>query len=233
MIQIQKVSDLSKLTGINCILHAPSGFGKTYSIQTIPEPEKVLVLSAEEGLLSIRDTCPDMAAVKVSDINELRYIHEGFKAQSDEFKPYNTIVFDSLTEIAEFVLSSEKSKSKDGRQAYGEMAEKVQKLIRSFRSLPVNCIFNCHQGKIQDNTGKIFYMPEIPGQKSANKLPYLVDFVFCLRMIEKIENEESVTKRAFQTGITDELYYAKSRGTYLRTFEPPDWSVIYEKLGLV
>lgn len=231
MLNIQTVSDLSVMSGICCILHSPSGFGKTYSIRTIPDPETVLVISTEDGLLTIRKSCPEMSAIKITNISELRELYEAFLNKDDSVAHFRTIVLDSLTEIAEALLLEEKTSNKDARQAYGHTETKIFRMINSFRSLDLNCLFFCHQEKLQDDKSRIFYSPSIPGKKAASKLTYKPDFIFALRLKETQSDGETITKRAFQTGVTDEMYYCKSRGDYLDTFEPPDWSIIFKKIN--
>lgn len=225
--KIQKISELAKGHGIKAILHGPSGAGKTYSISTIPNQEKVIVLSCEPGLLSIEENCADVAGIKIENIEQLREAYDFLSGKGG--KEYETIVLDSLTEIAEKVLTEEFEKSKDGRKAYGELKEKATKLIKAFRDLPgKNVILICQQSKEQDDEGRMFYGPSMPGKKLAQSLPYWVDLVICLRVRK---NEEGETERAFQCTAKDEQYIAKNRGGKLDDYEAPDWGVIFKKIG--
>lgn len=75
-IEIKKVCDIVQENGIKCLLHGFSGSGKTYSISTIPG--RVIVLSAESGLLSLKDF-DNIDAIEINNINELREAYEFLK----------------------------------------------------------------------------------------------------------------------------------------------------------
>ena len=130
--KIEKVGDIAQASGIKVMLHGPSGSGKTFSICTIPNPEKVLILSAEAGLLSLKESAPDIDAVVINNVTELREAYDMLEADTEG--KYETIVLDSLSEIAQQVLSSEMDKTKDGRKAYGETNNIVMNLIKPFCS---------------------------------------------------------------------------------------------------
>ena len=219
-IEIKKVCDIVQENGIKCLLHGFSGSGKTYSISTIPG--RVIVLSAESGLLSLKDF-DHIDAIEINNIAELREAYEFLKKNDD----YDTIVLDSLTEIAQQVLSHELSSNKDGRKAYGEMNEVIIKLVKAFRDIPKkNVILICQQAKVQDSEGRILYSASMPGKTLSPALSFLFDLVACLR-VRKDENGEY--KRAFQFE-PDEIYDCKQRGGKVNAFEPADWSIIFNKI---
>lgn len=225
--KIEKVSEIAQDSGIKAILHGPSGSGKTFSISTIPHLDSVIVLSAEAGLLSIKDCAADVDATVIKNVDDLREAYD-FLA-GDGGKKYKTVVLDSLTEIAQQVLAGEMDKTKDGRKAYGEMNVKVVKLIKSFRDLyGKNVILICQQEKVQDAEGRIFYGPAMPGKTLAQWIPYATDLVGCIRIRK---DEDGTVKRAFQFAEMDEQYQAKNRGGKLDDFEPPDWAVIFGKIN--
>lgn len=224
--KIEKVSAIAQDSGIKAILHGPSGSGKTFSISTIPNPESVLVLSAESGLLSIKEAAANVDASVITCVDDLREAYAYIAG--DGGNKYQTIVLDSLTEIAQQVLSAEMEKTKDGRKAYGETNNAVIKLVKAFRDLyGKNVILVCQQEKVQDAEGRIFYGPSMPGKTLTNQLPYLTDLVGCVRIRR---DEDGTIKRAFQFAELDEQYQAKNRGGKLEDFEPPDWSVIFRKI---
>lgn len=221
--QIQKVGSIASSHGIKCILHGPSGSGKTFSISTIPEPDTVLVLSAEAGLLSIRESASNIDAVVIKTTDDLR---EAYAMLLGDTK-YKTVVLDSLSEIAQQILSAELETNKDGRKAYGELNEKAVKLIKSFRDLPgKNVILICQSEKSQDDQSRVYMGPSMPGKKLAQQLPYLCDLVACVRT----KSEGGEVKRAFQF-LKDEEFEAKDRSGKLNAFEEPNWTVIFNKIN--
>lgn len=226
--EIHKVKDIAGTAGVKCILHGPSGSGKTYSISTIPNPESVLVLSAEAGLLSIKEAAGDVDAMVIANMEELREAYEYIAGDNGD--KYQTIVLDSLSEIAQQVLSAELETQKDGRKAYGELYDKVVRLVKSFRDLPSkNVILICQQEKSVDDEGRIFYGISMPGKKLTQELPYLTDLVACLRVRKNLETGE--VERMLQFTDLDEQYQAKDRSGNLDDFESPDWGVIFDKIG--
>ena len=230
--EIHKVKDIAGTAGVKCILHGPSGSGKTYSISTIPDPETVLVLSAEAGLLSIKEAAGDVDAMVIANMDELREAYE--YVEGEKGARYKTIVLDSLSEIAQQVLSAEMANTKDGkkpdgRQVYGILFDKVVKLVKSFRDLPnKNVILLCQQEKVTDDGGRIFYGISMPGKKLTQELPYLTDLVACLRVRM---NDEGELERRFQFTDLDEQYQAKDRSGKLDDFESPDWGKIFDKIN--
>ena len=59
------------------------------------------------------------------------------------------------SEIAEVVLSEERARTKDPRQAYGAMADQMQQLIRMFRDLPnKHVVMTSKLEKTQDEIGR-------------------------------------------------------------------------------
>lgn len=115
--------------GVKLLVYGQAGAGKTSLIPTLPNP---IVLSAEGGLLSIRD-----ANVPYIEVSSMSDIQEAYKwlTESDEAKQFESVALDSISEIGEVVLNYERKQTKDPRQAYGAMAEQVADLIRAFRDL--------------------------------------------------------------------------------------------------
>ena len=99
--------------GVKLLVYGQAGAGKTSLIKTLPAP---IILSAEGGLLSIRDA--NLPYIEISDLDTLREAY-AWLTQSDEAKCFESVALDSISEIAEVVLNAEKKAAKDPRQAYG------------------------------------------------------------------------------------------------------------------
>lgn len=212
-------------SGFKCILYGTSGSGKTHSISTAPNQEGVAILSAEAGLRSLKNLCPKTAVEVVKDMASLRAAYEFLV--SPEGARFHTVFLDSITEIGEIVLAAEKLKCKDPRMAYGELIEQATRAIKAFRDLPgKNVILIAQESTNQDDMGRIFRGPSMPGKQLGPKLPFWQDAVFCLRVKK---DEDGSYKRAFQCRMVDEEYVAKFRGSELEDFEAPDWTVIFSK----
>lgn len=207
--------------GVKVLVYGQAGAGKTTLITTLPNP---IVLSAEGGLLSIRDA--DLPYIEISDMDTLKEAYT-WLTSSDEAKDYKSVALDSISEIAEVVLNAEKKATKDPRQAYGAMQEQMADIIRAFRDLPGKHVyFSAKLEKTQDELGRVLYAPSMPGNKTGQALPYFFDEVLALR-VEK--DGEGVTQRALMCD-SDGLWLAKDRSGKLEAWEAPDLGAIITKI---
>jgi len=213
--------------GVKLLVYGQAGAGKTSLIPTLPTP---VVLSAEGGLLSIADA--DIPFIEITDMDSLYEAYQ-WVTSSDEAKQFESICLDSISEIAEVVLSTEKKRTVNGklvdpRQAYGSMQEQMGDLIRSFRDIPgKNVYFSAKLEKSSDEMGRVSYAPSMPGNKMGQSLPFFFDEVLALR-VEKDAEGQAV--RALQCD-TDGLWSAKDRSGKLDAWEAPDLGAIIKKIG--
>lgn len=220
-IQLQSTKGIHA-NGVKILVYGMSGSGKTSLIPTMPNP---IVLSAEGGLLSIADA--DVPFVEISDMQTLMDAYR-FITESGEGQAFESICLDSISEIAEVVLNAEKKKTKDPRQAYGELMTQMQDLIRAFRDIKGKHVyFTAKCEKQQDEQGRLLYSPSMPGAKLGQQLPFFFDEVFAMRVEP---GEEGRPVRALQCD-TDGLWQAKDRSGKLEPWELPDLGAIIRKIG--
>lgn len=208
-------------SGVKILVHGNSGVGKTWLCRTLPNP---IIISAESGLLTLKDC--NLPYMEVKTILDLQ---EAFKwiTESEEGKKFDSVALDSISEISEVVLSHEKSKTKDGRQAYGETNESVAKIIRAFRDIKGKHVYmSAKTEKATDERGRILYSPSLVGKTLSMQIPYWFDMVFALR----VEQKEDGTKWRGLLTETDDIWTAKNRGGYLDTWEAPDLGKIIGKI---
>lgn len=235
-LQFTTAEEASKLTGVKCLVYSLSGIGKTMLAATAPGP---VVISAEAGLLSLKraniervwgpnrpDITYDIPVIVVSNVDDLKAAYDwccGPQAQG-----FRTVFLDSLTEIAEVVLNNAKRQVKDPRQAYGELIEKMETLIRYFRDLPgKNVVMLAKMEPHKDEmTGVIKYAPSMPGAKLGTKLPYFFDEVFRLGVNKTPQGQQY---RFLQTQ-PDMQYEAKDRSGALAEMEPPHLAQLFAKI---
>ena len=209
------------LNGIKILVHGQAGIGKTCLCATLPFP---LILSVESGLLSLSSF--DIPAIEIKNLDDLSEAYEWI-ANSEEARQYQSICLDSVSEIAEVVLSNEKDKEKDPRKAYGNLQDIMLDLMKCFRDLPgKNVYFSAKQERIQDETGRLLFGPSMPGQKLAQQVPYLFDEVFSYQMVR---DENNVPKRILLTQ-PDGICVAKDRSGKLDMWEDPDLGAIINKI---
>lgn len=211
--------------GVKVLIYGRAGAGKTRLCETAPEP---LIISAEAGLLSLRH-----ASIPVIEIKSMQDLTEAytFVATSEEAKQFQTICLDSISEIGEVCLAHNKAQFRDPRQAYGELIDQMQKMIRAFRDLPGKHVyFSAKQELNKDEvTGVTMCGPSMPGSKLGPQLPYFFDEVFHLGVGKNQEGEEY---RYLRTQ-PDIQYEAKDRSGVLDAIEYPDLRSIFNKIMAV
>jgi phage nucleotide-binding protein len=220
-INVKTTGSLSS-NGVKLLVYGQAGAGKTSLIKTLPNP---IVLSAEGGLLSIQDA--DLPFIEIGDMETLRDAWKWI-TESAEAREYQSVALDSISEIAEVVLNSEKKATKDPRQAYGAMQEQMADIIRAFRDIPARHVYmSAKLEKSQDEMGRMLYAPSMPGNKTGQSLPYFFDEVLALR-VEK--DGDGNTQRALMCD-SDGLWLAKDRSGKLAAWEAPDLAEIIKKIG--
>jgi hypothetical protein len=223
---IRSIAKLVSETGLKILIHGPAGAGKTVMCCTAGEP--TLLISAESGLLSVKNAPKYIKAAPITCFDDLEDVYAYLK-ESAENPDFKWICLDSISEMAEQVLFRAKQGSLDPRRAYGEMQDVVGDSLRRFRDLTdcgYNVVMSCKQQRITDENGKSFFGPMMPGQKLHQQVPYLFDEVFALR-VEK--DKDGGVYRVVQTG-RDNAYEAKDRSGMLDMFEPPNLKKIARKI---
>lgn len=235
-----QTSTASKGNGVKMLVYSIGGYGKTMLVATLPKP---LLLSAESGLLSL--TPENIARVYGKNTPGIAYDIPGIeiKSYADMLDAYNfvttsphaqafeSIALDSISEIAERVLTFEKSVSKDGRAAYGNMADSIATLIRQFRDLPGKHVyFSAKQDREKDEaSGLMLYGPSMPGKTLTQGIDYFFDEVFNLN-IAKLSPEQGGKTYRFLRTRPDPQYRAKDRSGALDEIEEPNLSKIINKI---
>lgn len=215
-----EIKNTSNVTAqyLKVLVHGPAGAGKTRLCSTTGG--KPLILSAESGLLSLKKYNLDY--LEITCMQDM-YDAFGIAAKSD----HDWICLDSVSEIAEVVLSTEKAKTKDPRKAYGEMQEQMMQFLRGFRDLKKNIYMSAKQERVKDEiTGGFYFGPSAPGQKVGPAMPYLFDEVFAAHVWKDNEGKEHY---GLQTR-RDAQYEAKDRSGELDFVEPSDLGHIYRKI---
>lgn len=222
-IRLTTTREAAQLNGLKVCVYGASGSGKTVLTSTTGEP--TVIISAEAGLLSLRDL--DIPVIEVATIAD---VHDAYRfiAESADARDFRWVCLDSVSEIAEVVLSAEKKLTKDPRAAYGALQEQMSDLLRAFRDLPGrNVYMSAKLDRQKDElTGAMLYQPSMPGQRLGQALPYLFDELLVLR-VEK--DAEGAPSRWLQTG-ADLQYVAKDRSGTLDQYEPPDLSALAAKI---
>lgn len=210
--------------GIKCLVYGVAGTGKTTLCGTAPNP---LILSAEAGLLSLRNK-----SIKVAEIQtdaDLQEVLDLCKNGTVKGWGIETICLDSISEIAEQILKAEKAKTKDPRQAYGELGTRTIDYVKQFRDLPgFHVLVTAKQTEMTDPvTGVTKAAPTSPGQQVGPALPYLFDEVF-----HAYTDKDPQTGKTFHALRTHAAFNAeaKDRSGALDEIEYPDLTHLIGKI---
>lgn len=237
-IQFTSVSKCSVVAGVKVLVYGGPGVGKTVLGATMG-PGSVLI-SAESGTLSLRQRNLeklfgvgnpainfDMPVIVVSTVQDFADAL-AWCQNSREAGAFHSVGLDSISEIAEVIVNSAKRTAKDPRQAYGELTEKMESLIRGFRDLPgKNVYMAAKMEPMKDElTGIVKYGPSMPGKKLGPAVPYFFDEVFRLGVNKTPQGE---TYRFFQTQ-PDIQYDAKDRSGALAPVEIPHLGQVFAKI---
>lgn len=236
-LQFVMTSQINAAAGIKCAVYGDAGMGKTMLAATAPKP---LILAVEAGLLSLRKEniervwgvgtqgiTYDIPTMLINTVDDLNAAYE-WCANPANHGHFDTICLDSITEIAEVILSRAKAGSKDPRQAYGEVIDKTGTLIRGFVKIyGKHVLMTAKMEPLKDElTGIVRQMPMMPGSKLGPKFAYEFDEVFRLGV-----NKDAAGKsfRFFQTQ-PDLQYVAKDRSGALAAVEYPHLGYVFEKI---
>lgn len=210
-----------KSNGVKILVYGREGSGKTRLCATMPNP---IILSAEAGLLSL--AAYDLPFIEIKEVKDLSDAYR-WLVETEEGKEYESICLDSISEICETILSNEKDKVKDPRQAYGSMNEKIIGLVKMFRDLPGrNVYMSAKMNRMEDNLGQVVYAPALPGKAAAQDLPYYFDGVYALR----VEKDQKGTPHRMLMTQPDGQWTAKDRSGRLEPWEQPDLGAIIDKI---
>lgn len=211
--------------GIKMCIYGGSGAGKTRLATTLPNSE-TLYIAAEPGTLTLRDF-PPMPGIRITTAAEIKEVLDWLRG-AHEAKQFRNVYFDSITEVAETILSNAKSIHVDGRKAYGQLIDEMIPHIKGYRDLEgKNVIFTAKQDKFTDEVSKITsYGPAMPGKQLDRELPYMFDEVLRLGIGQ---TQEGVTYRFLQCK-PDLQYTAKDRANVLEAVEPPDLGLLFQKI---
>lgn len=237
-IKLRSSKDISNKGGVKIAVHSKAGQGKTMLAASSPKP--VVILCERTGADSLTERnirevwgdkkgvsydIPIIEAYTTAEIEEaIDYVRS-----SDKFE---TVIFDSVSEMSKIRLKEELPNHKNAMQAYGMMAQHVDQLIREMRDDPKNWVFLFHSEKeeVHDDEGEAYsteFVPGFEGRKMQHEFPYLIGDIYCL-VSEFDDNGQE--KRMLRTRTGDSAHYAKNRRGLLDELEEPHIGRIFWKL---
>lgn len=209
--------------GIKAVVYGGSGVGKTRLALTAPRP---IILSAERGILSLRGNNLPMLP-EIRTLAELVNAHN-WCCNDAGAQRFDTIMVDSITEIAEVVLRASHANTKDGRKAHNDTNELIiNTVFRAFRDLPrKHVIMIAKERRDEDQFTKIMQAtPDMPNGKLRTALPHYFDFVF--RYIDTVGQDGQPWNGLQTKGNAHGI--AKDRSGRLSPYEPPHLGNLFAK----
>lgn len=186
---------------LNFLVYGEPGAGKTYlaaTAQDHPDMSPLLFLDVEGGTVTIRKR-KDVDVVKVRTMQQVEDIHN--ELYKDNTLYYKTVVIDSITELQKLdmrtVMQQQYDKRPDttdldvpSQREWGKSGERIRRIIRAYRDLPLNTITTALMGEAHDDSTNITsYFPSMPG-KLRGEIPGYFDVVGLLS--SKSERREGV-----------------------------------------
>lgn len=231
MIKIKKTGDIASKRFVALVV-GPSGIGKTSLARTLPAPEdRILIISAESGLLCLSGTNIDVYEINPDDpMVSIEEIYEAL--DTDEYKKkYDYIFVDSLTEIAQLIVSHLKKdphygQAKNALPMWGKYGELMTTIVKSYRDMSdYSVIFTCLDAVQKDGLEKIESF-NLPGNSVKDNIKSWFDLVLFYKVYTD-ENGDHIRKL-----VTDiaEAPLAKDRSGKLELYEDADLSVIINKI---
>lgn len=209
---------------VKCLVYGPSGAGKTRLASTAPNP---VIISSEKKLISLKDF--NIPVILIENHEDLQDAYD-FIMTDKRAKGFETVVIDSISDIAETILSYFKENPVDGnthpQAAYGSMADTLSPLIKKFSNIPDKHVYVIAKSKMVEDqyTNVSGFSPSMPGKVLGMNLPYEFDFVFAMRMGEREGGEKF---RYLQTQ-ADIQWLAKGSEN-LDAMEEPNLTKLFKK----
>lgn len=218
--QLKPASQLAQKFGVKALAYGGPGTGKTPLINTAPRPVLCVV---EPGMLSMRTS--NVPAWEAYDANR---IDEFFKwlFNSNEARNFDTVGIDSISQLAEIILTEELKRNKDGRKAYGEMSRRVMEIVNALYYLPQKHIYLIGKQATVEEGGVQKRRPFFPGQDLNVKIPHMYDEILHIGL----NNIPGMPKAVIAVRAQETFdIMARDRSGMLAELEPPDLSAIFNK----
>lgn len=220
------------------MVYGEPGSGKTHLLGTAQDHKDtspLLILDIDGGVQTLRKRKDiDVIQIRTYDqlVNTYREIYASIKNGKLD---WGTIGLDTLSELAKVDIGTISKDFADvnpkldedvpDMRAYYKSGNHIRKIVRAFRDLPCNTIFNCHTGTDKDNFNRTITFPQLAGKLRVD-IPGFLDIVGWLR----VEMEDGVPHRYLQV-VKTETTIAKDRTNALDDVEKdPTIPILWEKL---
>ena len=222
------------------MVYGEPGVGKTYFLGTAQDHKAtspLCIIDIDGGISTLRHR-KDIDVIQVRSIKQLteayRTLFQAIPSDGKKF-PYGTIGIDTLSELQALDLVEvmrQFSKVNDkidpdvpDQRGYGKSSTHMRQLVRAFRDLPCNTIFNCHAGSDRDNNMKMIVFPKLVGKLRID-IPGFLDIVGYYR---SESNGDGVT-RYMQFQKTETAIAKDRTGAFDAVEVDPTIPILWDKL---
>jgi hypothetical protein len=247
---------LATKAGIKGLIIGKAGIGKTSLLYTL-DPATTLFVNAEAGELSVQDWGGDMIRLRtwpdarnlaaavgggnpaLSDAEPYSIAHAAAIREQMDFTKYETVFVDSITEVSRICFGwaakqpeafSEKTGKPDTRGAYGLLGREMVNWLKQFQHAPrVNVWLVGLLNEVKDDFGRVSYVMQVEGSKTALEAPGVLDQVLTMTQFTP---EEGAPYRAFVTNALNQWGFpAKDRSGRLDLIEEPHLGKLMDKIS--
>lgn len=195
---LTKPEDLKQNVKFKGLIYGQPGIGKSTLALSAPNP---VVIDADNGMNRVEPH------LRVPSLQVTSYDQILALLNSEELAPFDTIIFDTIGAVLEFmepylIKQNPKNAKSNGTlslQGYGERKRTFNALVRTTNDKGKNILFVAHEKEEKDGENKVI-RPDIPGSSGADIIKIL-DFVGYM--------EAKGAKRTISFAPTDR-YYAKN-----------------------
>jgi len=203
-------------TKFNCLVVGEAGVGKTAFAATLEHCEQTspcLFLDVDQGTMSVVEV-PKPTIVEISTWEQVGKIHNLLRAQSwdklaeltkTEPKEYKSVVIDSGTELEyilrQKVLSEDSSREIPEQQHYLRTQERMRRLYRAFRDLPLTFVVTAGVRELKDDiSGITKHSPDFQ-PALCKDIVRMTDLVLFM----DVKNEDKEWVRILQTHLSQRV----------------------------
>tara|TARA_R110000824_G_scaffold7157_2_gene32458 strand:+ start:8942 stop:9691 length:750 start_codon:yes stop_codon:yes gene_type:complete len=167
-------------TSIKGLIYGDSGVGKSFLAATAPAP--LVLLTEMNGQASVSHSNPKADIIHITSANMLAAVLRDIDENPDDYKKYQTIVIDSLTETQRMIKDRILARKKEGAafaiQDWGKLASDMRAMVRRIRNLKKDVICICLlEFEIEESTGIRHLRPAFDGRKTGAEIAQYFNFV--------------------------------------------------------
>ena len=188
-----------KKTHIKALIFGDSGAGKSYLSATAPNP--LILLTEMNGQASIAASNPKADIIHIESANMLAAVLRDIDENPEDYKKYDSVIIDSLTEtqrlLKDRILSRKSNGSGFQIQDWGRMAEDMRALVRRIRNLKKHVVCIClMETETEESTGIRHIRPAFEGKKTGAEIAQFFSVVGFLypHAEENTENTQQGSK---------------------------------------